>query len=426
MPNLLKSDDLNLELFIARKILSGNNHANISKPIIKIAKIAIAISVAMMILSVAIVTGFKSTIRNKVIGFGAHLQMVNYEINSSYEMSPINKNVDCIHKIKKLKGIKHVQAFAIKSGIIKTKDKVQGVVLKGIGSDFDWTFFKDNLVEGNTFKIRDDSPTNNVYISKYFANLLNLKLGQIFTTSFIPKSTTESIRYRVFKVAGIYCTNFEEYDKKIILADISHIQKLNNWNKNQIGGYEISIDDFDKLPQMAQAVQDEVGYGFLPDGSKLKLQTITELNPQIFDWLSLLDMNVWVILILMILVAGMNMISGLLVIILEKTNMIGILKSLGAKNVSIRKIFLYNAAFIVGWGLIWGNILGVGLCVLQYYFKIIPLNAESYFISYVPINLQIIPLVLLNIGTLVVTILMLLLPSYIVTSISPATAIKFE
>ena len=417
---------MNLELFIARKILSSNNHANISKPIIKIAKIAIAISVAMMILSVAIVIGFKSSIRNKVIGFGAHLQMVNYEINSSYEMSPIPKKLDCIPRIKKLKGINHIQAFAIKSGIIKTKDKVQGVVLKGIGSDFDWTFFKEHLVSGNIFQVKDDNATNKVFISKYFANLLNLKVGQTFTTSFVPKSTSESIRYRVFKVAGIYCTNLEEFDKKMILADIGHIQKLNNWTANQIGGYEITIDDFDNLPHMAQAVQDEIGYGFAPDGSKLKLQTITELNPQIFDWLSLLDMNVWVILILMILVAGMNMISGLLVIILEKTNMIGILKSLGAMNVSIRKIFLYNAAFVVSWGLLWGNILGIGLCVLQYYFRIIPLNAESYFISYVPINLNVIHLLLINCGTLLVTVAMLLLPSYIITGISPAAAIKFE
>jgi len=417
---------LNLELFIARKILSGNNHANISKPIIKIAKIAIAISVAMMILSVAIVTGFKSSIRNKVIGFGAHMQIVNYEINSSYEMSPISKNLQCIPGIKRLKGVKHLQTFAIKSGIIKTKDKVQGVVLKGIGSDFDWTFFKEHLVAGQTFQVKDGLTTNKVYISKYFANLLNLKVGQTFTTSFVPKSTSESIRYRVFKVAGIYCTNLDDFDKKMILADIAHVQKLNNWNTNQIGGYEITIDDFDKLPQMEKAVQDEIGYGFLPDGSKLKLQNIIDLNSQIFDWLSLLDMNVWVILILMILVAGMNMISGLLVIILEKTNMIGILKSLGAKNVSIRKIFLYNAAFVVGWGLLWGNILGIGLCLLQYYFRIIPLDAQSYFISYVPINLQIVHLLFLNIGTLLVTVAMLLIPSYIITGISPAEAIKFE
>jgi len=426
LPNLLKSIDLNLELFIARKILKGNNHANISKPIIKIAKIAIAISVAMMIISVAIVIGFKSTIRNKVIGFGAHLQIVNFEINSSYEMSPIRKDISCIPAIKKLDGVKHVQVFAIKSGIIKTKDKVQGVVLKGVGSDFDWTFFKENLVEGNLFTVKDDSATSKVVISKYFANLLNLKVGQTFTTSFVPKSTSENIRYRVFKVSGIYCTNLEEFDKKMILADIGHVQKLNNWNSDQVGGYEISINDFSDIDKMQEKVQDEVGFGFLPDGSKLKLQSIEELNPQIFDWLSLLDMNVWVILILMILVAGMNMISGLLVIILEKTNMIGILKSLGAKNVSIRKIFLYNAAFIVGWGLLWGNVLGIGLCLIQYYFKIMPLNAESYFISYVPINLQIVHLLLINIGTLLATVAMLLLPSYIITSISPAKAIKFE
>ena len=379
-----------------------------------------------MILSVAIVTGFKSTIRNKVIGFGSHLQIVNDEINSSYEMSPIERNIPNLKSIKKMPEIQHIQAYAIKSGIIKTKDKVQGVVIKGIDSDFDWSFFKDNLIEGATFKVKKENATNSVVISKYFSDLLNLRVGQTFTTSFIPKSASEPIRYRVFKVVGIYNTNMEEFDKKFIIGDISHVQKLNNWDTSKIGGYEITVSSFDDLDNIAQKVQDQLGYGFLPDGSKLRLQTIVDQNPHIFDWLSLLDMNVWVILILMIVVAGMNMISGLLVIILEKTSMIGILKSLGAKNVSIRKIFLYNAAFIVGWGLIWGNVLGIGLCALQYWFHIVPLNAESYFIGYVPINLTIAHVVLVNIGTMVATVIMLLLPSFVITGISPAEAIKFE
>lgn len=417
---------MNIELFIARKILAGNNHANISKPIIKIAKLAISVSMAMMILSVAIVTGFKLTIRNKVIGFGSHLQIINYEINSSYEMSPIAKNLSCIADIQKLSGIKHIQAYAIKSGIIKTKDNVQGVLIKGIGADYDWTFINEHMVAGKRFSINNDSASKYVVISQYIAKLLKLKVGDSFISSFIPASSSESIRYRVFKVSGIYNTNLEEFDKKTIFADIAHVQKLNNWTKNQIGGYEIAINNFDELDAMYEKVQDEVGYGFLPDGSKLRVQSVREQNPQIFDWLNLLDTNAWVILILMILVAGMNMISGLLVIILEKTNMIGILKSLGAKNLSIRKIFLYNAAFIVGYGLLWGNLLGIGICALQYWFKIVPLNPESYFIGYVPINLQLTHILLLNIGTMIITVAMLIIPSIIITKINPAQAIKFE
>lgn len=418
---------MNVEFFIARKILSGkDNSANISKSIVSIAKFAVALSVAVMIVSVAVVTGFKSTIKSKVVGFGAHLQVVSFEENSSYEMSPIDKKIPALQELSKIEGVSHVQQFALKSGIIKTEDHVQGVVVKGVGQDFDWTFFKNYMVEGSVLKISKDSVSNGVIISKLLADQLNLKLGETFITSFIPKSTSEAIRYRVFTIQGIYKTDFEEFDKKFILADISHVQKLNNWTPDQVAGYEITIDDFDNLDIMHEKVMDAVGYDFLPDGSRLKVQSIVELNPQIFDWLNLLDMNVWVILALMVIVAGMNMISSLLVIILEKTSMIGVLKSLGAKDFSIRKIFLYNAAFIVGFGLLWGNVIGLGICFLQGLFHIIPLNPETYFISYVPVNIHLVPILLLNFSTMVVTVLMLLLPSLIITKISPVAAIRFE
>jgi lipoprotein-releasing system permease protein len=295
-----------------------------------------------------------------------------------------------------------------------------------VGTDFDWSFFKSYLVKGTVLSLSKDSTSNGVVISKTLANLLNLEIGTSFMTSFVPSSPSESIRYRMFTVKGIYETNFEEFDKKFIIADIGHVQKLNNWKTDQIAGYEITIDNFDDLDQMYNSVMDQVGFTFRADGSRLMVRTIVEMNPPIFDWLNLLDMNVWVILALMVVVAGMNMISSLLVIILERTSMIGILKSLGAKNASIRKIFLYNAAFIVGFGLLWGNILGLGICFLQYYFRLIPLDPQTYFIPYVPISVTFLQVALLSVGTLVITILMLILPSVIITKVSPAVAIRFE
>lgn len=418
---------MNIEFFIASKILTGKgNHANISKSIISIAKFAVALSLAVMIIAVAVVIGFKSTIKQKVVGFGSHLQIVNHSNNSSYELPPLYAKDIPLAELKRAEGIRHVQQFAMKSGIIKTEDNVQGVVVKGIGADFDWSFFKSYLISGNTFSVSAGKPSNCVVISKNLADMLSLSIGSSFITSFVPSGGSENIRYRVFRVEGIYQTNFEEFDQRFILADISHVQKLNNWTSEQVAGYEITIDDFDEIDHAQERVMDLVGYKFQPDGSRLSVRSIVELNPGIFDWLNLLDTNVWVILVLMVVVASMNMISSLLVIILERTNMIGILKSLGSRNSSIRKIFLYNAAFIVGFGMLWGNILGVTICMLQHFYKLVPLDPGTYFISYVPVSINPTYLVMLNAGTLIITVLMLILPSLIITKISPARAIRFE
>ena len=388
----------------------------------RIAIIGIALGLAVMILSVAIASGFKTEISNKIIGFGSHIQILNYDTNLSFETNPINKKQAFYGDIKDLMGIKNIQEFAIKGGLIKTKDDFQGVVLKGIGSDFDWSFFDNNIVEGKSFRVSDSVRTNDILISKYIADLLKLKLGDKVISYFIQ----EPMRMRSFSISGIYETSLAEFDERFALVDIKHIQKLNNWNKNQISGFEILLSDFSKLDKMTDDVRDIIGFRFNPDGSKLKVVSIKEKYYQMFDWLELTDTNVWIILILMVAVAGFNMISGLLILILERTNMIGILKALGTKNWSIRKIFLYQSGFIISKGLLWGNIMGLTLCFLQAQFQIIKLDAASYYLTAVPINLKLWFVLALNAGTLIITVLMLLVPSYIISRLSPEKTIKFN
>jgi len=417
---------LNIELFIAKKISKrAENKKNISQSIIKIATIAIALSLAIMIVAVSIITGFKKKITEKVIGFGSHITIMNHDTNTSYETIPIEKKQDFYPNITEIDGIKHIQVFAIKAGIIKTKNEIQGVVLKGVGEDFDWTFFEKNIIEGTHFECNDSSNNKNIMISNFQAKLLKLKVGDDAFIYFIQNPP----RLRKYKIVGIYETGLQEYDEKFILADISDIQKLNDWKTDStelISGFEILIDNYDELNKMSEIVRDEVGYKFAEDGSKLKVESILQSNPQIFDWLNLTNMNVIVILIIMIFVSAINMVTGLLIIILERTNMIGILKALGCSNWNIRKIFIYNASFIMAKGLFWGNLIGITICLLQYFFEIIPLDPSSYYVSSVPINLNILHIFLLNFGTLLITILVLLLPSIIITKIDPIKAINFN
>jgi len=413
---------LNLELFIAKRLFfSKENKNNISNSVISIALIGIALGMLIMILSVAIVTGFKQEVGKKIIGFGSHIIVTNYDSNISYETAPINKNQSFYPDIEDVEGIQHIQTYAIKAGIIKTKEDIQGVVLKGIGEEFDWVFFKDNIIEGKSFIVDENKKTNKVLISKYIASLLKLKVGEPLFMYFVQKP----VKSRRFEIAGIYNTGIEEFDKTFILADIAQVQKLNDWTNNQVSGFEVIIDEFDNLDMMTSEVFDIVGTIYEEDKDQLKVRNIRENYKQIFDWLKLSDTNVWVILSIMLIVGGFNMISGLLVIILERTNMIGILKALGSKNTSIRKIFIYYATFLIGKGLFWGNLIGISLCLLQYYFEIFKLDPASYYIDVVPINLKIMHLVLLNIGTLLITILMLIVPSVIIAKISPIKAIKF-
>jgi len=406
---------MNTERFIAKRLIKGGP-GSYSAPVIRIAIISVALGLAVMIVSVAIVTGFQRQIRDKIVGFGSHIQIAKFDSNNSFEFQAIAKDQAFYHKLQNTKGIKHIQVFATKAGIIKTSDQIQGVVFKGVGTDFDWSFFSDKLVSGKIFSASDTSAGTSVIISKNLADLLEIKVGDPLRMYFIIDNLT---RARRFTVSGIYNTGLAEFDLKFIFGDIRQIQKLNGWSGDSVSGFDVYISNFDDLNQMGKLVYKEVGYD-------LNARTIRELYPQMFDWLDLQDMNVIIILVLMILVSGMAMISTLLILILERTNMIGVLKALGARNLSIRRIFMYNAAYITGKGMLYGNLVGISLCLLQKYFGIVPLPQESYFMTVVPINLDIIYLLLLNAGTLAACTLMLLFPSFIIARITPVKAIRFD
>jgi lipoprotein-releasing system permease protein len=325
-----------------------------------------------------------------------------------------------------------MQVFATKAGIIKTTNDIQGVVVKGIGSDYDWTFFQNYLVEGKTFTVNDTSRTNQVLVSRYLAKLLQLKTGDNFLmyfiedTSKIRNSLASATRYRRFTISGIYETGLEEFDRMFVIADIGHVQRLNNWSTNQVSGFEVFVNDFDKLDVARKELLRIAGNSFQSDGTKLMVLSIKEKYVQIFDWLQLIDMNVWIILFIMLLVAVINMVSNLLILILDRTNMIGTLKALGSPSFSLMKVFLYQGGFLILRGLLWGNIIAIGLCMLQKYTGLIHLNQATYFISTVPININWVYFLLINLGTILLTLLVLLVPAAIIFRISPTRTIRFN
>jgi lipoprotein-releasing system permease protein len=414
---------VNTEIFIARKLIFGRDRGkSISRSILDVAIFGISLGLAVMIVAVAVVTGFKNEISRKVVGFAAHIQILNFDSNISYETQPINSHQEFLTDLRGDPDIRNVQVFATKAGIIKTRSDIQGVVLKGVGPDYDWDFLKDYLVEGSIPVITDSVMTNNVLISKYIASLLKLKLNDDFLMYFIQ----DPPRMRRFTVTGIYETSLEEFDRVFVFGDIRHIQRLNDWTGDQISGFEINLRDFNNLEEQTYRVMTSVGFGFEEDGSRLKVVNIRDKFPQIFDWLNLQDMNVLIILILMLVVAGFNMVSGLLILILDRTNMIGILKALGSPNVSIRKIFLYQSGFMILKGLLWGNLIGIGICMIQHYFGFMKLDQSSYYLTTVPINFSLLHILALNLGTAFIIILMLIVPSMVISRISPARAIRFE
>lgn len=414
---------MNFPYFIARRLISGRREGtSFSRPINIIAIIGIASGLAVMILAVSILTGFKQQIRDKIVGFGSHIQILNFDSNISFETAPISDTQQFVPKIRNIDGIRHLQVFATKAGIIKTDKEIQGVVLKGVDSDFDWSFFKSSIIEGNTFNVTDSVRTNDVIISKKISDLLKLKTGDSFAMHFIQ----DPPRSRKFTICGIYETSLEEFDRMYVFCDIGHIKRLNGWGEDQVSGFEIFIDDFDRLDQMTMAVRDAIGYRLSEDEEHFKVTNIRVRYPQIFDWLNFQDMNVIIIITLMLIVAGFNMISGLLILILEKTNMIGVLKALGSENRTIRKVFLYQAAYLIGKGLFWGNIIGLGLAFLQLRTGIISLDPSSYYIKTVPVNLDLAHILLLNAGTMAAIIMMLLIPSQLISRITPVKAIRYD
>ena len=398
-------------------MIGDSKSKKFTQPIIKISIAAIALGLIVMIVAVSIVSGFQREIRNKVIGFGGHIQITKYDSQNTYEATPIDKHQPFYPSLDTVKGIKHIQIYATKPGIIKTNQDIYGVIVKGIGSDFDWTFFNDKLKEGNPLKIDDKNPTNDIIISQTIANKMSIKLGDKMFLYFI--QSDGQLRPKDFVVKGIYQSGLEQFDNLFVIADITHIQKRNNWSENLVGGFEVIIDNYNDLNKLDQFIYDNIGYD-------LHSTTIVDRNPDIFNWLELQDINVIIIILLMVLVAVINIISALLILILERTTMIGILKALGLPNWNVRKIFLYNAIHLIIKGLIIGNIIGIGLCLLQLKFGFIKLPEESYYVSEVPIELNWMSILMLNIGTLLVCFMMLILPSYVITKISPVKAIRFD
>jgi lipoprotein-releasing system permease protein len=421
--HLTKPKSLNTEFFIAKRLNSRKEtQKRFPGTIMGIAVFGIALGLAVMLVAISIVTGFKEEISNKVIGFGSHIQILNYDSNVSFETNPIDASPDFLPRIKSIKGIKHIQVFAMKAGIVKTQNDIQGLVLKGVGQDYDWSFFDRSMVEGSSFRMKNDTVSNSIVISLFLAKKLKLRPGDSFQMWFIQ----DTPRFRKFTISGIYETSLQEFDKTFAIADIRHIQRLAGWKENQVSGLEMMVTDFKDIDRITLEVDEIVSTSFFEDGSRLKVVNIVEKYPQIFDWLNLQDINVMVIIILMLVVAGINMISGLLIIILDRTNMIGILKAMGTTNGSIRKIFLYQSSYLILKGLLWGNILGISLCLLQKYFSIIKLDPTSYYLTTVPININFISIFLLNAGTIIVILLFLVLPSMLISRISPAESIRFK
>ena len=410
-------------LFIARKLhFDESDNRRMSRPAVRIATVGIAVGLAVMLIAVAVVVGFKNEVGRQVIGFGSHIQITNYGNGNNYETLPIVPSAALDSVLHHTPHITHVQHIATKPGIVKTQSDFDGIILKGIDRRFDWTFFREHLVAGDTIALPDNTITNDVLISQTQARLLHLSVGDKFTTYFM----TDPVRARRFTVRGIYATTFTEFDKMFILADIRHIRRLNHWHNGEISQIELMVDDFDRIDAIEREVFLAVAARTDSDGTLLQTRSIKKIVPRVFEWLDMIDMNAWVILALMLAVAGFNMISGLLIIILERTNTIGILKAMGARNSSIRHIFLYQAVFLIGKGMVWGNLVGVALILIQYYTHLIPLDAAAYYVDFVPVELHFWQWLVINIATLCITTLMLIVPSYIITKIQPAKSIKFE
>jgi len=408
---------LKLEFFIAKRIIAKNK-ANFSRPIVRIAVLSIALGVAVMIVSVAIVTGFQKEIRNKVIGFGGHIVISNYDENVSMESTPVSINQTFYPSLSQEEGIEHIQVYATKAGIIKTDEEIQGVVLKGVGSDYDWSFFDDKIIKGKSFTVSDTGKTNDILVSEYVASQLKLDTGQSLLMYFINKEQVQP-SVRKFRISGIYNTGLEEFDKIYVIGDIHHIQRLNNWDSTQVGGFEVMIKNFKDLDKITESVYNQIDYS-------LNCSNVKQQYPQIFDWLDFQDVNVTIIIVMMVIVAAINMISALLILIIEKTTLIGVLKALGMRNWSIRKIFLYNASYLIIRGLIWGNIIALVFCFVQKFFGIIKLDPASYYVREVPINLDVLNMLLINFGTIAVCVFVLIIPTYVVTRITPVRAIRFS
>ncbi len=415
---------MNLPLYIARR-LHGNDEGGkkVSKPAIRIATIGVAVGLAVMIVSVCVVLGFKHTVRDKVVGFGSHIQVQNYlslRDNGNY---PIVVNDSVMQAIGSIDGVEHVQRYANCQGILKTDSDFLGVQFKGVGPEYDRTFIAENIKSGEMPVMSDSTNTNRLVISQLTANKLKVKVGDKLFAYFIDG---EQVRTRRMQITGIYETNLKQYDEMICLTDLYAVQRLNAWERDQASGAEVTVKEFDKLKEMERKFINQVDRREDAYGNLYSSVTITKSNPQIFTWLDLLDLNVWIILALMVALSGFTMVSGLLIIILERTQMIGVLKALGARNSSIRHTFLWFSVFIMGRGMLVGNIVGIGLCLLQHLTGMVQLNPSTYYVTTVPVEINVPLIVLINIGTLIVSVLVLVAPSFLISHIQPSKSMRYE
>lgn len=415
---------MNLPLFIAKKIYGGKNEGKqVSRPAIRIATAGVAIGLAVMLISVSVVLGFKHTIRDKVIGFGSHIQVGSFMTLQTGDFYPIQMDDSMLTVLKTIPGVKHVQRYAMKQGILKTDHDFLGVIFKGIGAEYDTTFLHQNMRQGHIPRFTDNASSNKILISQSIADKLGVKANDKIYSYFIDKN---GVRTRRFTIEGVYQTNLSQYDDITCFTDLYTAVKLNGWEDDQTTGAELTVKDFSQLDDVENLVVKKVNRTLDHYGETYSSKTIRELCPQIFSWLDLLDLNVWIILALMIAVAGVTMISGLLIIILERTVMIGILKALGARNKTIRHTFMWFAAFIIGKGMLIGNIVGLGLISLQQFTGLVKLNPQTYYVNTVPVEYNIPLFIILNVATLLICLFVLIAPSYLISHIHPAKSMRYE
>ena len=415
---------MNFPLFIARRIYSDKgDRRKVSRPAIHIATVGVAIGLAVMILTVSVVLGFKHTIRDKVIGFGSHIQVCNFLAMQTTDSYPICIDDSTLNALRHIDGISHAERYATAQGILKTETDFLGIAFKGVAEEYNWDFIRQNLVSGEIPKFSDKSASNKILVSTNTASTLHLKVGDRIYGYFVSET---GVRTRRFTVSGIYETNMSQFDNSLCFTDLYTTRKVNGWEEGQCSGAELRVSDFSRLETTATGVVKKVNRKTDRYGDVMISQTIYEAYPQIFSWLSLLDINVWIILVLMICVAGFTMISGLLIIILERTQMIGTLKALGAKNSSIRHTFLWFAVFVIGRGVVFGNLAAIALIVLQKTTGIVSLDPATYYVSEAPMEVNIPAFVVLNVVTVAVSILILIAPSYLISHIHPAKSMRYE
>lgn len=423
---------MNFSQYIAKRILNtGQEKSNISSPIVKIGITGISLGVAVMIITMAVVTGFQKQIIEKITTFTSHLQINDYDPNQSLEPNPITFEKEMLIKLRKRNNVKHIQAFATKNGILKTKTENEGIILKGVSSDYDWSYLKPYTIEGSHLSISNDSVSKDIFISQTLANKLHLKLNQKLLVYFMTKKKLTDTtfngqnyidyepRVKDFYVKGIFNTGFNDFDKNLVFVDLKQIQKLNYWKDNEVAGYEVYLKDFNSLESSVENINDIIGYNYT-------VESVRQLQSSIFSWLDMIDVNAVIIITLMVLVAAINMISALLILILERTNLVGILKALGLANTNVRNIFFHVSLQLLIKGLLIGNIIGIGFCLLQNQFHFLTLNPETYYLDAVPINISFIHILLINLGTIITCLVMMFLPTLILNKITPIKAIRFS